>query len=265
MALRLAPVQITAVGYPGTTGLSSVDYYMHSAKPEVWKNISDQFIEKGLYFDSSGSFTLKSNLPQLKSKPILLNKFLTIGVYINTRKYNKSSWEFWTTVGQTFNDIRFVFLGVSENSIKDQILKKMKEAGVSEKSIILKSKLNYEDYLEAHNEIDLLLDSCIYTGGTSAISAMLMGTPLISVTRNTLSGYSNFILSEMYGIAGNCCHTVDEALIIINKLKNNRKIFIDMPSKIRENLISRLKKGGNQKNLMINNLFKSLIEDKYSI
>lgn len=260
MALRLAPIQISGIGYPGTTGISAVDYYMHSVDKEIWNAVKDQFIENGIHLDSTGSFTLKSQLPQLKPKPAIANKFLTIGIFINTRKYNNASWNFWTSVAKRFKDLRFVFLGVSEIAIENQIRLKMKAAGAIESHIILKPKLKYEDYLEAHNEVDLLLDSCIYTGGTSAISAILMGTPLISVTRNTLCGYSNLEISRMYGITGNCCSSVDEALTIIDTLINQRNIFIQLPQKMRTIAISRLKKAVIEKKSNINTVFEELIE-----
>jgi predicted O-linked N-acetylglucosamine transferase (SPINDLY family) len=117
MALRLAKVQITGVGSPGTSGIPNIDYFYFPGDEKYALQIADQFTEKLLCTNLNTEFIVENNLPQLKPKPFESNGFLTFGIFVNSRKYTKQSWNFWISIFKNIPDSKIIFLGIGSDQI----------------------------------------------------------------------------------------------------------------------------------------------------
>ncbi|GAB7217546.1 O-linked N-acetylglucosamine transferase family protein [Dickeya oryzae] len=49
LAMKPAPVQISWIGYPGTTGMSEVDYYLVNSNTALPEYLQAQFVEKLIF------------------------------------------------------------------------------------------------------------------------------------------------------------------------------------------------------------------------
>ena len=90
-AQKPAPIQISCIGYPGTTGLKNIDYILCDERIAP-KNIYDHlYVEKLLRIPTAAAWAPLLNSPKVKTLPALKNKYITFGSFNYPRKITKKS------------------------------------------------------------------------------------------------------------------------------------------------------------------------------
>jgi predicted O-linked N-acetylglucosamine transferase (SPINDLY family) len=75
----------------------------------------------------------------------------------------------------------------SEAATAERLLAQFAAAGIGPERLDLRPRLPTRDYLALHNEIDLLLDTFPYAGGTTSNHALWMGVPTLTLAGRTLA------------------------------------------------------------------------------
>jgi predicted O-linked N-acetylglucosamine transferase (SPINDLY family) len=184
-ALKPAPVQISWVGYHGSTGLKAVDYYatIFPVKPSA--ELEAQFVEKIIYFSLSRNFQPAQNCPEIVPLPAFKNSYFTFGSFNRSNKINDNVIDTWSQIINSIPNSKMIIGSIPRFIWKD-ILKKFQLRGVDTERIELKEPTSLISYLEYHNGIDIMLDTFPFTGGAITSHAAWMGVPTISLTGDTL-------------------------------------------------------------------------------
>ena len=231
-----APVQLTYLGYPNTTGLCSMDYRLVDKFTDPVSN-EKMMSESPLYLEPSFlAYTPLANSPVVSELPYIDNGYITFGSFNNLAKMTDEVIEVWSRILSSVPGSRLCVKAkqYADESIKDQHVMRFQKAGVDIKRIDLISySATIEEHLKSYNKIDIALDTFPYNGTTTTIEALWMGVPVICklgdshASRVGSSILNNTALNEL--LAANTGQYVDIAC----GLANNTSKLKDMRSRLR--------------------------------
>jgi len=183
MSYRPAPMQMMYLGYPYTSGLSSVDYFITDPYLDGPKN-ADCFSEKQLRLpESFFSVGHLSDAPITTDIPYIQNSYITFGSMNNAYKLSPELIKTWAEVLLQVPESRMILNhpNFSQEETRKRILNVFEENGLSADRIEIVWKTHPEEsHFLYYNDFDIVLDSFPVTGGTGTIDAVWMGTPLIT-------------------------------------------------------------------------------------
>ena len=219
-ARKPAPVQATFAGYPGGTGLPTID----------WR-LTDPYLdppgEDGAECSPpetpyvEGSFRLPDSFwcydpqtmewdpdaaaepsPEPGPLPALDNGYVTFGCLNNFCKVNDAVLELWSRVLQAVPRSRLAVL-VPPGATRQRVQEKLGCQGVAGERLDFVRYQGHQQYLAEFRRIDVSLDTLPYNGHTTSLDSLWMGVPVVSlagklaISRAGLSILSNVGLPEL--------------------------------------------------------------------
>lgn len=182
MASRRAPVQVTWLGYPNTTGLKSVDY-----------RIVDHFTDPSPEYDAfmsetpirlDGSFICYTGDDNLNSSDQINEGNITLGSFNKFSKVSDECWNLWLDLLISIEGAKLVLkdrVFACEKTCS-RLLARAKERGVSESRIqLLSADVSDQEHMARYNDIDIALDTYPFHGATTTFEALWMGVPVLSL------------------------------------------------------------------------------------
>ncbi|MBC3927434.1 tetratricopeptide repeat protein [Undibacterium sp. CY21W] len=187
-ARKPAPIQASWIGYPGTTGLTSMDYYIGDRYFIPPEKVAQQFVEKLAIIPISITFQPQHDAPDVNALPALSNGHITFGSFNRIDKINREVIALWGKLLRAIPKSTMIFGGLPARESCQQLLKWLEEEGISEDRLTLYQRTNMRDYLTLHHKVDVCLDTFPYTGGTTTNHALWMGVPTLTMVGATISG-----------------------------------------------------------------------------
>ena len=236
-ALRPAPVQVTWLGYSGTTGLRSIDYrfvYTLTAPPG---RLDDQFTEKLVHLPYAMSFKTDPDAPDVGPLPALARGHLTFGSLNRPNKISADCIALWARVLKAVPDARLLVGAVSEAATAERLLAQFAAAGIGPERLDLRPRLPTRDYLALHNEIDLLLDTFPYAGGTTSNHALWMGVPTLTLVGRTLAQRLGAGIMGKVGLSDWVAESEDEFVAIAERAAAHPDELAALRQRLRERLM----------------------------
>lgn len=197
---RLAPVQITYLGYPDTTGLDTVDFRISDPWTECddGTRYSETLLELPESFLCFGAF---EDVARVARTPAADTGLITFGSFNNIRKLNPQTIAAWSAVLHEVPNSRFVIKSrrAQEPITRRHLLDEFARCGIAPERIELLAPLpSRDEHLAAYNQIDIVLDTFPYHGTTTTCEALWMGVPVVTLAGNTHAQRVS------YSILGNC-------------------------------------------------------------
>lgn len=199
-ALKPAPVQISWIGYHATTGLPTMDYYATIFPVAKDPALEAQFTEKLIYLSLPFNFGSLEKKQTVNPLPALKNGYFTFGSFNRANKINDDVLNAWAEILMRVPTSKMV-IGHLPTAIWGAVLKTMRRHGVDLDRIKLLEAMELERYLLAHHDIDLLVDTFPFTGGTVTNHAVLMGVPTISLEGETLVSRQGSSIMHSLGLS----------------------------------------------------------------
>ncbi len=183
-AKRVAPVQVSYLGYPNTTGLNSIDYLITDEYCDP-TDTADPFYTESLVRIPQAFYCYKPpvDAPDISSLPAIDNGYITFASYNNLVKIGEDIIELWSKVLLSVPDSKMVIQNHSFNdlSTKERIENFFVSHGVDAKRLMLQPSNDFSSYLVGHNQIDIMLDTFPWAGHTITCHALMMGVPVITL------------------------------------------------------------------------------------
>lgn len=184
-SLKPAPVQITWLGYPDTTGLSTIDYRLTDgiADPDG----VDRFHSEKLVRLPQGflCYEAPTDAPDVGPAPALAAEGVTFGSFNNLNKITPEIIRIWCSLLLRVPKSRLIMKGrhFADAGIRRRYIEMFAAGGILLHRIDLRP---WEDTTAAHlavyNEIDIALDSFPYNGTTTTCEALWMGVPVVTLS-----------------------------------------------------------------------------------
>jgi protein O-GlcNAc transferase len=235
-ARKPAPVQASWIGYPGTTGIKAIDYYIADKffLPET--TFATQFSEKLVYLPSTAPYTPFSLAPSIESLPALRNGFFTFGSFNRPSKIHRNVIRLWSKVLFSTPRSRLMMSGISDQYQLGILKSWLLAEGLSEDRLDLRLRCTVEPYLKQHHDVDLCLDTYPYTGGTTTRHALWMGVPTITIAGQTPASRQASSILELVDlhqfIASSQSTYVDISTFWINRMSELSDIRMNMRERI---------------------------------
>lgn len=189
LAHKPAPIQISALGYTASTGLSAVNYFLSDKVCSPEKNTLDTFTEKILRHETCclcyAPGLIRDMPTQELRAPVLRNGFITFGSFNNFAKVSDDVLYMWRAILDGVPRSRLILKGKIFSLDDGKQLVKEKFRKISFPLERVEFRPYSPDYLEQYNDIDIALDTFPYTGGTTTCEALYMGVPVITFRGKT--------------------------------------------------------------------------------
>lgn len=187
-ARRMAPLQVSWIGYPGTTGLAAMDYVLADRTFLPHGRFDHLFTEKLVQLPLSVPFLPAAGAPDVGPLPALERGHITFGSFNRPSKINQQVVRTWAALLHAVPDARLLLGGMPERDGRAQVVSWLEQGGVAAHRIDFHDRTGLLDYLALHNRIDLILDTFPYTGGTTTMHAGWMGVPTLTLAGGTVPG-----------------------------------------------------------------------------
>ncbi len=188
LACRPAPVQITYLGLPGTTGMPFVDYVI--ADPFVLPEwMTPFFTEKPLYmpncFQSSDRRRVACE-PPTREEAGLPARGTVFCCFNNNYKFSDSLFACWMRIlGQVPDSV--LWLLADNEWARASMLAAARAHGIDEARLVFAPRTHLAMYFARYKVADLFLDTMPFNGGTTANDALYMGLPLLTCPGRTFA------------------------------------------------------------------------------
>lgn len=200
-AMKPAPVQVSWLGYPATTGLSAIDYrpvYQAAAPAGI---LDDQFVEKLVYLPCGPSFRHPPEAPAVGPLPALCRGGVTFASLNRSNKLGDAVIRAWGRILAAVPSARLLIGAVGEAAVRDDLLARFGRLGIGTDRLDFRPRLPMRDYLALHNEIDILLDTFPFSGLTTSEHALWMGVPVLTLAGDALVKRQGAAVMEPIGLA----------------------------------------------------------------
>lgn len=237
-ALKPAPIQVTWLGYSGTTGLSSIDYILADSvvvppgeetafSETVWR-LPDCYL----------CYSPPRTDSPVAPFPALANGFVTFGSFNNWTKTSAETVAAWAAILRRVDGSRLYLKSKSlaDAGCRSNALAQFAAHGIGADRLILEGHLPQSEALAAYNTLDIALDPFPYGGTTTTAEALWMGVPLVTlrgqrwVTRVSASILATIGLTDW--VANDVGHYVDTAC----RLAAEYPTMADMRATLRQRL-----------------------------
>jgi len=189
-AQKPAPLQITWLGYVGTTGMSAMDCLLadrYHVRPGEEPHYSETILRMPQDYIC---YSPPARSPAIGPLPALAAGDFTFGSFNNPAKYSQVVLDAWAALLQRVPRARLLlkYGGLDQGPLCDLLLAEFARRGVARERILFDGWSDNYDFLAAYNRIDLELDTQPYSGGLTTCEALWMGVPVITCPGATFAG-----------------------------------------------------------------------------
>jgi predicted O-linked N-acetylglucosamine transferase (SPINDLY family) len=188
------------MGYPGTTGLNAMDYYLADRYFLPRGVFDSQFTEKLVYLSASAPFLPEEGAPPVNALPALNKGYLTLGSFNRLSKLSPAAIALWSRLLRALPDARMVLGGMPEGGSYHTLIDWFAREGVVRERLSFYPRCGTSAYLALHHQVDICLDTFPYTGGTTTNHALWMGVPTLSLAGQTPAGRQGAALLSHVGL-----------------------------------------------------------------
>jgi protein O-GlcNAc transferase len=213
-ARRAAPVQVSWLGYWASTGLPEMDYVL-ADRYSVPDEHRCHFVEQIRHLpDTRLCFSPPNSgdAPDVSVPPASISGRITFGSFQRMTKLNGTVLSLWGRVLSAVPNsrLRLQSAQMASPAARSQLQEALTRAGVDISRVQLVEAGSRMKYLEAHAEVDILLDTFPHSGATTTCEALWMGVPTITLAGPTMLGRQGVSLLQNAGLSNWIANTHDE-------------------------------------------------------
>jgi predicted O-linked N-acetylglucosamine transferase (SPINDLY family) len=257
LAYKPAPVQVSYLGYPGTTGMQQIDYRLVDEcvnPPQSQKFYTEELIYLPQPFTCYSTTDLKSPVTAL---PAEKNGYITFGAFQNNCKINSDVLSLGAKILKANNNSRLLlrFAKGSSQNIRDYYLRQFELLGISPDRIEIGGWLTYIEHLRQYERVDIGLDTFPFNGHTTICDALWMGVPTISLSGESFACRLGLSMLKSVGLEFFAAKTAEEYAAKAISLAQNHPSLAKIRASVRQRMLS--------STLCNSKKFASGVEDAY--
>jgi predicted O-linked N-acetylglucosamine transferase (SPINDLY family) len=241
-ARKPAPVQLTWLGYPNTTGLRAIDYRLVDDVTDP-PGTADVFASETLLRLSGGFLCYggPKDAPVPSAPPCLKAGAVTFGSFNNPAKLSASTVDVWAQLLTRLPDARLLLKGkpFADEATSANFLARMIERGIAPERVQLVAWLpSGTAHLALYEQIDIALDPFPYNGTTTTCEALWMGVPVVALRGERHSARVGASLLGQAGLNDLIADSADDYVGIASALAANPGQLHDLRRSLRQRVMA---------------------------
>ncbi|MCC6206744.1 MAG: tetratricopeptide repeat protein, partial [Gammaproteobacteria bacterium] len=199
-ARKPAPVQVTYLGYPATTGLTAMDYRLCTLDTdppgqEAWHSETLYRLPRTLW-----CYRPPGARPACGPAPVVQSGRVTFGSMNTYPKITAETFSVWMELLLAVPDARLIMTAVPEGSVRRTLAGRIAAHGIAPERVSVHSRISDPAYHELMRQIDIALDPFPYTGTTTTCETLWMGIPVVTLAGETSVARSGLALLTSVGL-----------------------------------------------------------------
>jgi protein O-GlcNAc transferase len=241
-AWRAAPVQLSWLGYFASTGVAEIDYLI-ADRIGVPENQHAFFTESIWYLPETRlCFSAPNAQPDEvpSSAPALANGYVTFGSFQTSAKLNDVVLRTWGEVllGCANARLRIQNGELATEDGRAELAQRLQTLGIDLSRVELCSKESRARYLAQYAQVDIVLDSFPFPGGTTTCEALWMGVPTLTLQGQTMIARQGASLLTAAGLGDWIAHSPAEFVALALKKAEDINALVALRAGLRERLAS---------------------------
>ena len=239
-ARKPAPLQMSWIGYPATTGLSSIDYKIVDKYTDP-PGMTEQFYTEELIRmpESFLCYRPDNDSPEVGMLPGFESDHVTFGSFNNFAKVSPDVISLWASILQMIPGSRIIIKAKSlhDRSTREYVSEMFVKNNIgSGRFEFMPHESSYREHLALYNRIDIALDTFPYNGTTTTCEALWMGVPVITLAGNTHASRVGMSLLSNIGLPELVAATSEEYRALSVNLANDPDRLRSLRKGLRERM-----------------------------
>ncbi|MBI3222143.1 MAG: tetratricopeptide repeat protein [Nitrosomonadales bacterium] len=203
-AWKPAPIQVTWLALPGTTGVNEMDYVLGDSLsiPSEHENHFSETVWR--LPDSYLCFSPPTSPTEVGALPARSTGQVTFGSFNNLSKMTDEAVALWSRILLSIPGSR-LYLKTSQlkhEDIREQTRQRFASHGVGAERLLLSGTLgSMTEHLAEYNKVDIALDTFPYPGVTTSFDALWMGVPVLSLQGDRFMSLTAKTIAQHAGLA----------------------------------------------------------------
>ena len=239
-ARKPAPVQVTWLGYPCTTGLAAMDYRItdRHADPE---GASEQYFSETLCRlpDAFHCYSPPPDAPEIGALPAHALGGITFGSFNNLAKLSAEVRTLWAQVLLAVPGSRLLLKSASltDAATRLRLIADFSELGIGEERLTLAAaEATHFAHLTRYNQVDIGLDPFPYNGVTTSFEAMWMGVPVVTLAGDSFISRMGVSMLTRLGLTELVASAPQEYVAIAARLASDLERLAGLRAGLRERM-----------------------------
>jgi predicted O-linked N-acetylglucosamine transferase (SPINDLY family) len=234
-ARKPAPVQVTYLGYPGPTGLSTMDYRLtdcHLNPPGQ----EPEGPEKLVYLpDCYWCYSAPADAPDVNDLPAAAKGHISFACLNTFGKVNSTVLALWAKVLAAVPRSRLHLL-IAGGRGNGRVYKIFEQSGIDPQRIELIDRQDSSGYFKLYHAVDIALDPFPYNGHTTSYDGLYMGVPLVTLAGQLAVGRAGVSILSNVGLTDLIAQTSEQYVEIAASLAGNLPRVAELRRTLRQRM-----------------------------
>jgi protein O-GlcNAc transferase len=239
-ARKPAPIQITWIGYEGTTGLQAMDYIL-ADRYEIPPEAEPYYCERVLRMpDGYVCYDPPSYAPPMSPLPALKQEYVTFASFNNPAKIGLEVVEVWARILHRLPQARLVlkYKGMGDPALAGRFADLFAKHGIDRGRLEFHGWSTHAESLQDYHRIDIALDPFPFSGSATTCDALWMGVPVITCPGETFAGRHSLTHLSNVGLTQTIAHNLDEYVALAVSLADDLPGLAAVRAGLRERMAS---------------------------
>ena len=186
---RPAPIQVSWLGWPATTGLSVFDFVLADAHVDAGEAAPLRGPERVWPLPRTWlCYRPDATAPDVSLPPSLTGRAPTFGSFNGIYKITPRVVRVWAEILRQVPDGRLLIAGVPSDGAKRRLVELFGREAIAPDRLDLHAPVSLARFFELHAEVDVALDPFPFNGATTTLHTLWMGVPVVTLAGSTHAG-----------------------------------------------------------------------------
>jgi protein O-GlcNAc transferase len=237
-AHKPAPIQVTWLGYPGSTGMDAIDYRLSDPYLDPPDTDLSVYSEQTVRLSHTyWCYQPGGAVPDVLPPSALTAGFVTFGCLNKFAKVSPPVLDSWTQILKAVPHSRLI-LHCNLGTHRPQLIERFTRTGIAPERIELVGKQPWLQYISTYNRIDIALDPFPYGGGITTCDALYMGVPVVSLSGCTAVGRAGRSILSNADLPDLIASTSKQYQTIATKLADDLPRLTELHKTLRQRMLS---------------------------
>jgi protein O-GlcNAc transferase len=236
-ARKPAPVQMTYLGYPMTSGLDSMDYRVSDRFCDPPGMTEAHYCETLLRLPASlVCYRPPDDMPEVNPLPAIANGYVTFGSFNVPAKICGPVVELWARLLKRVEHSKLLLAPIPPGMARSRIADMFADQGIGPERLQFEPRMATVAYQALRHQVDIALDTFPCGGGSTTCETLYMGVPLVTLAGPTFAARVGTSVLSSLGLPELVAQTFDEYLAIAANLAQERDRLVALRRNLRTSM-----------------------------